>query len=60
MSARIGGGFVPRPIRPKTERRPGVSLAHRPASTKRHYLNYDQAEIAAFSAQVKDIPPAER
>src|SRR5690242_15325123 len=28
-----GGGFVPRPIRPVTERRPGVCLAVRPAST---------------------------
>jgi uncharacterized protein len=55
-----GGGFVPRPIRPKTERRPGVSLAHQPASTTRVHLKYDRADIARFSARVKDIPPAER
>ncbi|HEV2187334.1 MAG TPA: DUF1272 domain-containing protein [Stellaceae bacterium] len=55
-----GGGFTPRPIRPKTEQRPGVSLAHQPASAKRVHLNYERAEIAAFSARVKDIPPAER
>src|SRR5262249_8976310 len=28
-----GGGFVPRPVRPSTERRKGVSLAQHPAST---------------------------
>src|SRR6202789_2778029 len=30
-----GGGFMPRPIRPAREWRPGASLAKRPASTKR-------------------------
>jgi hypothetical protein len=55
-----GGGFVPRPIRPRTERRPGVSLAHQPASTQWRQLKYDRADVAAFSARVKDIPPAER
>ena len=55
-----GGGFARRPIRPKTARRPGVSLAHRPASTERRRLNYDKAEIAEFARQVRDIPPAER
>lgn len=28
-----GGGFVPRPIRPAAEQRPGVSRAHQPASS---------------------------
>ncbi|HZK90612.1 MAG TPA: DUF1272 domain-containing protein [Stellaceae bacterium] len=55
-----GGGFEKRPIRPKTERRPGVSLGRQPASAKRRRLKYDPADTAAFSAQVKDIPPAER
>ena len=55
-----GGGFTPRPIRPKSERRPSVSLAHQPASTKRVHLKYERAEIAEFSARVRDIPPAER
>jgi len=30
-----GGGFVPRPIRPSTEQRPGAGLNHDPASTRR-------------------------
>jgi hypothetical protein len=55
-----GGGFEKRPIRPRTERRPGVSLGHQPASTKRRQLNYDKADIAAFSGAVKDISPAQR
>jgi hypothetical protein len=55
-----GGGFEKRPIRPKTERRPGVCLGKRPASTERVHLKYDRADIAAFSARVKDIPPADR
>jgi uncharacterized protein len=55
-----GGGFAPRPIRPATEWRPGLSLAKRPASAKRVGLSYGLAEIAAHSAQIKDIPPEER
>ncbi|HXP04567.1 MAG TPA: DUF1272 domain-containing protein [Stellaceae bacterium] len=55
-----GGGFAPRPVRPKTERRPGVLLAHQPASTQRVHLKYDRAEIAAFSARVRNVPPVDR
>jgi hypothetical protein len=55
-----GGGFVPRPIRPKSERRPGVSLGNQPASAQRVHLKYDRADIAAFAARTKDIPPAGR
>jgi uncharacterized protein len=55
-----GGGFVPRPIRPKVERRRGVSLGHQPAATRRRQLNYERTEIARFVAGVRDIPPVER
>ena len=55
-----GGGFAPRPIRPKTEWRPDLSLAQRPASTKRVHLSYDPEAIAAFSARISDIPPEHR
>ena len=55
-----GGGFVPRPIRPKNQHRPGVSLDKQPASTKRVHLKYDRAEIAAFVTRVRDLPPTER
>ena len=55
-----GGGFCPRPIRPKTERRPGVSLRHQPASDKRVHLSFSQDEVRAFAAGVRDIPPEAR
>ncbi len=55
-----GGGFVPRPIRPATEWRPGLSLEKRPASTERHSLSYSKDEIGALSARVKGIAPQDR
>ncbi len=55
-----GGGFAPRPVRPATEWRPGLSLAKRPASDERVHLSYPKDEIAAFSARLKDKPPGER
>ena len=55
-----GGGFAPRPIRPVTERRKGLSVTHNPPSTKRRQLNYSKAEIAEFVAGVKDIDPEQR
>jgi hypothetical protein len=55
-----GGGFAPRPIRPATEWRPGLSLAKRPASTTRVHLSWSRDEIATLSAHLRDVPPAER
>ena len=55
-----GGGFVPRPIRPATEWRPGLSLAKRPASATRVHLSYSREDIAQHSARIGDVPPAER
>lgn len=55
-----GGGFAPRPIRPKTEWRPGLSLAKRPASTTRIGLSYSLEDIAAHAARIGDIPPEKR
>ena len=55
-----GGGFTPRPIRPVKEWRPGLSLAKRPASTKRMSLSYDRENIAAHSLRLRDTPPEER
>jgi hypothetical protein len=55
-----GGGFEPRPIRPATAWRPGLSLAERPASVARVRLSYSREDIAALSARLRDIPPAER
>ena len=55
-----GGGFAPRPIRPATEWRPGLSVATRPASTTRRRLNYSLEDIAALSTRVRDIAPENR
>lgn len=55
-----GGGFTPRPIRPKTEWRSGVSLARQPASTSRRHLKYDKSDIAALVARIQAIKPEHR
>ncbi|HEY7580454.1 MAG TPA: DUF1272 domain-containing protein [Acetobacteraceae bacterium] len=55
-----GGGFAPRPIRPRAEHRPGVGLARQPASTQRVRLKWDPADLPAFIAAVRDIPPERR
>ena len=55
-----GGGFTPRPIRPATEWRPGLSIAKRPASTKRMRLAYSLDDIRAHSARISSVPPENR
>jgi hypothetical protein len=55
-----GGGFVPRPVRPITEWRPGLSVAKRPPSDKRRFLSYSREDIAAHSLRIKDIAPEKR
>jgi hypothetical protein len=55
-----GGGFVPRPIRPAREWRPGVSVVTRPPSDKRVHLSFSLEDVAAHSARIRDIPPEER
>ena len=55
-----GGGFVPRPIRPARERRPGASLTQHPASDKRRHLKYDRASIAAFVDALRALSPERR
>ncbi len=55
-----GGGFSMRPIRPMKAHRSGVSRRHQPPSEDRVHLKRDKADIAAFVAGLKDLPPAER
>ena len=55
-----GGGFAPRPIRPSTARREGVSLKHQPPSADRVHLRYAPEEVAEFVAQHRDVPAEER
>jgi uncharacterized protein len=55
-----GGGFVPRPIRPVTERRPGVCLGKQPASTRRVHLSWTRENVAEFARSVGHIAPESR
>jgi uncharacterized protein len=55
-----GGGFAPRPIRPATEWRPGLSVAKRPPSAKRVHLSFSRDELAPHIARIKDIAPQDR
>jgi uncharacterized protein len=55
-----GGGFTPRPIRPATEWRPGLSTAKRPPSSNRVHLSYSHDEIAVHASRIKHIPPEDR
>jgi hypothetical protein len=42
------------------DRRPGLGLASRPASTERVHLHYSKEEVAEFAASLSDIPPEQR
>jgi hypothetical protein len=55
-----GGGFAPRPIRPRAEWREGVSRLRQPPSAERKRLKYGADDIAAHVARIRDIPPARR
>ena len=55
-----GGGFVPRPVRPATERRPKTGLAHHPATTKRTVKKVDRQSHAAFAEEIAVIGPEKR
>jgi uncharacterized protein len=54
------GGFEKRPVRPTSDRRPGVCLSSQPASTKRVHLKHEKSDIAAFVAKYAHIPPEQR
>ncbi|MCZ4288078.1 DUF1272 domain-containing protein [Hoeflea alexandrii] len=55
-----GGGFAPRPIRPATEWRPGLSVAKRPPSATRVHMSWSMEDAAVFSQRLKDVPPEQR
>ena len=57
-----GGGFQPRPIRPRDNHRAGkrLGLAHHPASTTRVHSPWSAEEIAEQSARLRAIPPEAR
>lgn len=57
-----GGGFAPRPIRPKTAYRenPKLGLGHHPATTERTHSRWQESDLTEMTARLKDIPPADR
>jgi hypothetical protein len=55
-----GGGFVPRPIRPAHEWKPGVFLGRQPASERRVFRPVDLAAHEAFAASLREVPPERR
>jgi hypothetical protein len=55
-----GGGFVPRPIRPEREWRPGAGLASNPADTTRRHTQYTAQELSEFVEGIRDVPASER
>jgi uncharacterized protein len=55
-----GGGFQPRPIRPRRAWREATGLAYDPPSTKRRHAPYTPSEIEAFVGSLRATPPRER
>ena len=55
-----GGGFVPRPIRPAREHRPGAYLGNRPASTDVVHKPVNSQEHTALVAKLGAITPEAR
>ncbi|MEL6573846.1 MAG: DUF1272 domain-containing protein [Pseudomonadota bacterium] len=62
VCATCGGGFAPRPIRPRQSYRPSKSLGlgHHPASTVRINSQWHKEEVDAQSTMLRDVPPSER
>lgn len=57
-----GGGFAPRPIRPRQSWRPEkrLGLGHDPAGRQRYHSPYSAEEIRTHVARLADIPPDAR
>ncbi len=55
-----GGGFAPRPIRPRGAWRPGTGLAHDGPCTRRVRVGHSAEEIAAMTARLQATPPEHR
>jgi len=57
-----GGGFVPRPIRPRRSWRPelNLGLANQPARTERVRNKFTMEDIMAHVDRIKTIAPQDR
>jgi len=55
-----GGGFVPRPVRPATERVPKTGLTVHPAASDRTVKKVDHETHAKLVSEIASIPPEKR
>lgn len=55
-----GGNFVPRPIRPREDRKGGAFLGRHPAGTVSKHRPVDLQQHTAFAAAMLAIPPERR
>jgi len=57
-----GGGFAPRPIRPRQSWRPEekLGLANQPASTRRVHSPFTREDIAAHVDRIRHLAPEDR
>ena len=55
-----GGGFTPRPIRPKSNLKNDNYLGTHPATTDVTYAPVNTEAHRAFASDIKNIPPEER
>jgi uncharacterized protein len=55
-----GGGFCPRPVRPRTDWKGGNSLDGYPAATTPRHRPVDPAAHAEFAAPIRALPPEGR
>jgi uncharacterized protein len=55
-----GGGFAPRPVRPKHNWKGDNWLGKDPATTRIRHRPVDVVEHARFAASIRDIPPEKR
>ncbi|MEM7536549.1 MAG: DUF1272 domain-containing protein [Chloroflexota bacterium] len=55
-----GGGFCPRPIRPQSEYRKGISLQNQPATDQVKHKPVDPEAHQRYAATIQSISPEKR
>ena len=55
-----GGGFAPRPIRPRRAWREGTGLGNDPPDSGRRSVRYTMEQVHELSQLLQDVPPDER
>ena len=55
-----GGGFQPRPVRPKDAWREGTGLGNDPPGGQRRHTPYTREQVGAFVESLRYVPPGER